>query len=71
MNKENIEAIVPLLPTQQFILAVSLKLGHSTYVQQLVFEVENYNHEQIKEAIDKLYQSYDCLRSIVLYKGLK
>lgn len=71
MNKENIEAIVPLLPTQQFILAASLKLGHSTYVQQLVFEVENYNHEQIKEAIDKLYQSYECLRSIVLYKGLK
>jgi non-ribosomal peptide synthetase component F/surfactin synthase thioesterase subunit len=71
MKKEDILSVIPLLPTQQFMLTASFRDGQKTYVQQLVFEVRNYERKAIETAVDKLVQSYECLRSIILFEGLK
>jgi len=71
MKKEDIVSIIPLLPAQQFMLTASIRDGQKTYVQQLVFEVRNYEGKAIETAVDKLVQSYECLRSIILFEGLK
>ena len=71
MKKEDILSIIPLLPAQQFMLTASIRDGQKTYVQQLVFEVRNYEGKAIETAVDKLVQSYECLRSIILFEGLK
>lgn len=71
MRKEDILSIIPLLPAQQFMLTASVRDGQETYVQQLVFEVRNYQGKDIEAAVDKLVQSYECFRSVILYEGLK
>ena len=71
MRKEDILSIVPLLPAQQYMLAASLKYGQSTYIQQLVFKVRNYDGKAIEESINKLVQNYECFRSLILFEGLK
>jgi non-ribosomal peptide synthetase component F/aryl carrier-like protein len=71
MNKEDIESIVPLLPAQQFMLSASLKSSNSEYVQQLLFQVKTLDYSQIFAGISTLIASYECLRSQVLYEGLK
>ena len=71
MRKEDILSIIPLLPAQQFMLTASVRDGEETYVQQLVFEVRNYQGEDIEAAVDKLVESYECFRSVILYEGLK
>jgi len=71
MNKEDIESIVPLLPAQQFMLSASLKSSSSEYVQQLLFQVKSFEFTDILNGITTLIASYECLRSQVLYAGLK
>ena len=71
MKKEDILSIVPLLPAQQFMLSASVREGQKTYVQQLLFEVRNFDGKAIEKAVDKVVQAYECLRSIILYEGLK
>jgi len=68
---KNIQSIVPLLPAQQFMLTASLKKSSDIYVQQLVFKINKYSWQEINEAIKKLVDSYQLLRSIILYEGLK
>ena len=68
---KNIQSIVPLLPAQQFMLTASLKKSSDIYVQQLVFKINKYSWEEINVAIKKLVDSYQLLRSIILYEGLK
>jgi len=71
MKKEDILSIIPLLPAQQFMLTASIRGDQNTYVQQLVFEVRNYERKAIETAVDKLVQNYECLRSVILFEGLK
>ncbi len=71
MKKEDILSIVPLLPAQQFILTASLRDGQQTYVQQLFFEVRNFDGNALQSALNKLTLSYECLQSIILHEGLK
>ena len=71
MKKEDILSIVPLLPAQQFMLSASVREGQKTYVQQLLFEVRNIEGKALERAVDKIVQAYECLRSIILYEGLK
>lgn len=68
---KNIKSIVPLLPAQQLMLSATLKDKTYLYVQQLLFEVQGYSHIKISKALDKLIDSYECFRSIILYEGLK
>lgn len=71
MKKEDILSIVPLLPAQQFMLSASVREGQKTYVQQLLFEVRNIEGKALEKAVEKIVQAYECLRSIILYEGLK
>ena len=41
------------------------------YIQQLLFEVKGYSLPEILRALDKLIDSYECFRSLILYEGLK
>jgi len=68
---KNIKSIVPLLPAQQLMLAATLKNSSETYVQQLLFEVKNYDLSEILDAVNKLVSVYECFRSVILYEGLK
>jgi non-ribosomal peptide synthetase component F/surfactin synthase thioesterase subunit len=68
---KNIKSIVPLLPAQQLMLSATLKEKIELYVQQLLFEVKGYSHFEISKALDKLIDSYECFRSLILYEGLK
>jgi non-ribosomal peptide synthetase component F/NRPS condensation-like uncharacterized protein/surfactin synthase thioesterase subunit len=71
MKMEDILSIVPLLPAQQYMLSASVREGQKTYVQQLLFEVQNIDGKALETAVDKIVQGYECLRSIILYEGLK
>jgi non-ribosomal peptide synthetase component F len=68
---KNINSIVPLLPAQQLMLSATLKDKKELYVQQLLFEVNGYSKIEIEKALDKLIDSYECFRSLILYEGLK
>jgi non-ribosomal peptide synthetase component F/surfactin synthase thioesterase subunit/acyl carrier protein len=68
---KNIKSIVPLLPAQQMMLSATLKDKPELYVQQLLFEVKGYGLAEISTALDKLIDSYECFRSLILYEGLK
>lgn len=68
---KNIKSIVPLLPAQQLMLSATLKDKTELYIQQLLFEVKGYSHLEISKALDKLIDSYECFRSLILYEGLK
>ena len=68
---KNIRSIVPLLPAQQWMLTATLKSTPDTYVQQLLFEVNEHTLPEIRQAIDKLVRSYECFRSLILFEGLK
>ena len=71
MKKEDIQSIVPLLPSQQFILTSSLNNDSDTYVQQLCFKVKKYSWLEIQAALVKLIDEYECFRSVILYEGLQ
>ena len=71
MKQEDIQSIVPLLPSQQFILTSSLNSDSDTYVQQLSFKVKKYSWPEIEAALTKLIDEYECFRSVILYEGLK
>ena len=71
MKQEDIQSIVPLLPSQQFILTSSLNSDSDTYVQQLSFKVKKYSWQEIEAALTKLIDEYECFRSVILYEGLK
>jgi bacitracin synthase 3 len=68
---KDIKSIVPLLPVQQQMLTATLKNGQDLYVQQLLFEISNYSENQVSTAINKLVETYECLRSLILFEGLK
>ena len=68
---KNIKSIVPLLPAQQMMLTATLKAETATYVQQLLFEVNGYSEIEVSNALNKLIDSYECFRSLILYEGLK
>ena len=70
MKKKDIQSIVPLLPSQQFILTSSLNSDSDTYVQQLSFRVKKYSWLEIEAALTKLVEEYECFRSVILYEGL-
>ena len=68
---KKIKSIVPLLPAQQFMLSASLKEESDLYVQQLLFEVNGFEEIEVGRALNKLIDSYECFRSLILHEGLK